>query len=96
MPYWNEELQQWGYLYYEEVPRSEWLGISRENTMNEHSEALKDQAKAILKCAEYLKARATNAAPALANEDPRVFADIRSALRIIGHNLNALKARFGE
>lgn len=30
MPIWNEELQQWGYLYYEEVSSFQWLGISRE------------------------------------------------------------------
>jgi hypothetical protein len=29
MPIWNEELQQWGYLYYEEVPHFTWLGINR-------------------------------------------------------------------
>lgn len=35
MPIWNEELQQWGFLYYEEVPKYEWLGISREFKMDE-------------------------------------------------------------
>lgn len=29
MPIWNEELQQWGYLYYEEVSSFQWLGIDR-------------------------------------------------------------------
>ena len=29
MPVWNEELQQWGYLYFEEVPHFIWLGIER-------------------------------------------------------------------
>lgn len=29
MPYWNEELQQWGYYDYEEVSHSIWLGIDR-------------------------------------------------------------------
>ena len=31
MPFWNEELQQWGYFDYEEVPHSEWLGIRRDS-----------------------------------------------------------------
>jgi hypothetical protein len=30
MPHWNEELQQWGFFYYEEVSEYQWLGISRE------------------------------------------------------------------
>jgi len=30
MPIWNEELQQWGYLYYEEVFSFQWLGIRRD------------------------------------------------------------------
>lgn len=29
MPYWNEELQQWGYLYHEEPPEYQWLGFTR-------------------------------------------------------------------
>ena len=29
MPVWNEELQKWGYHYYEEVSHSTWLGIDR-------------------------------------------------------------------
>lgn len=29
MPIWNEELQQWGYLYFEEVSHFTWLGIDR-------------------------------------------------------------------
>jgi hypothetical protein len=29
MPVWNEELQQWGYHYYENVNTYEWLGIRR-------------------------------------------------------------------
>jgi hypothetical protein len=33
MPIWNEELQQWGYLYYEEVFESEWLGLTRHDDM---------------------------------------------------------------
>jgi hypothetical protein len=30
MPFWNEELQKWGYFYHEEVSSFQWLGISRE------------------------------------------------------------------
>jgi len=30
MPIWNEELQSWGYLYYEEVSSFQWLGIRRD------------------------------------------------------------------
>lgn len=30
MPIWNEKLQKWGYLYYEEVSHSDWLGIRRD------------------------------------------------------------------
>lgn len=33
MPVWNEELQQWGYLYYEEAPNFEWWGIDRRTFM---------------------------------------------------------------
>jgi hypothetical protein len=29
MPIWNEELQQWGYLYHEEVSSFQWLGVNR-------------------------------------------------------------------
>lgn len=29
MPIWNEELQQWGYSYFEEVIHFEWLGLER-------------------------------------------------------------------
>ena len=29
MPVWNEELQQWGYLYHEKVFQFTWLGIDR-------------------------------------------------------------------
>jgi len=29
MPIWNEELQKWGYLYYEEVSHLTWLGVNR-------------------------------------------------------------------
>jgi len=30
MPIWDGELQQWGYLYYEEVSSFQWLGIRRD------------------------------------------------------------------
>ncbi len=29
MPVWNEELQQWGFHYYEEYTPCEWLGLNR-------------------------------------------------------------------
>jgi len=41
MPFWNEELQQWGYLYFEEVSPSEWLGINREVVLNMETEVEK-------------------------------------------------------
>jgi hypothetical protein len=34
MPYWNEELQTWGWLYYEEGPSSfQYLGVRRDMTV---------------------------------------------------------------
>lgn len=33
MPVWNEELQQWGYFYYESGDRFEWWGIRRDLLM---------------------------------------------------------------
>ncbi len=29
MPTWNKELQQWGFLYWEEYTPGEWLGVNR-------------------------------------------------------------------
>ena len=39
MPVWNEELQQWGYHYHEDIPEYTWLGFTRERQMIQHIKA---------------------------------------------------------